>query len=183
VSDHREQLVDLDTSAVGAARRAEETRAWLAASGWGLPGDHEDWLYVGETALQAGPEARRRHPDLETMTIVVPVRDVWVAGDGTEWPRCPACGVEQGSSEEIERWIRSDREPTATCRACGSDAPLGDWDLTFSIAPGHLAIVLDPSGNVTKSAPKFDPAVLARDLQREVIAELGGRWAYVRHHI
>lgn len=182
MGDHREQLVDLDTPASDAGARAEQVRAWLIASGWAAPGGVEDWLYPGEVSLTAGPEATRRHPALDDSTIVVPVKDFWIAGDGTAGPICPACGTEEQSLEQVGEWVTSGIEPIGTCASCGFTAPLGDWDLTSSIARGELGIVLDPRA-ASDQRGRLDPVALARDLQREVVAALGGRWTYIHHHV
>jgi len=181
MSDHREQIVDLDTPAAAASERAQQVRGWLVDSGWAVPGGDVDDRHPDEVVLQASPHTLERWPGLGYLSLVVPLGDVFVAGDGTGAPRCPACSTEQPSWDEVMGWIDSGAEPRSTCANCGWDAPLGDWDLVESLAPGPLAVVLNPSSTVGRGG-LLDAPGIARALGADLSVALGGRWTHVHFH-
>lgn len=175
MSDHREQLVDLDTPATAADERVEQVRDWLVESGWALPDGYPDDLYPGQPALAPSPPTLERWPGAGFDSLVVPRGEVFMASDGTAPPRCPACATELPSWDQLMDWVHGEPEPHSTCAQCGWEGPLGDWDLVESVAPGSLAVVIDAGGHT-------DPRGLARALAAELAEALGGRWAHVHYH-
>jgi len=182
MGDHREQIVDISTPPADADSRIAEVREWLLAAGWAAPFDGSDWLYPNEPALRESPGLLPRWPGFGGSTFVVARGSHWVAGDGTDVPVCPSCGEPSGTWEQIEQWDDQGVEPVGRCTDCGHEVLLGDWNLEGSVAVGALAIVLDPQ-SLPGLGGVFDPADVARALRSELTAALGGRWAYVHHHL
>jgi Zn ribbon nucleic-acid-binding protein len=182
MGDHREQIVDISTPDADADARIAAVRQWLITSGWAAPSDGDDWLHPAEPALHASPDLLARWPGFGAMTVVVPRGLHWVAGDGTDAAVCPVCGAVGDTWDLLEQWGDERVEPVAHCDTCGHEALLGDWDLEGSVAVGSLAIVLDPQA-LPGQGGSFDPVDVARTLRTELIAGLGGRWAYVHHHL
>jgi Zn ribbon nucleic-acid-binding protein len=182
MGDHREQIVDISTQDADADGRVADVREWLAAAGWAVPSAGKDWLYPTESALCASPGLLQRWPGFGGMTVVVPRGLHWVAGDGTDAAVCPVCATVGDTWDLLEQWSDERVEPIAQCDNCGLEALLGDWNLEGSVVVGSLAIVLDPQ-SLPGRGGDFDPADVARTLRTGLIAGVGGRWAYVHHHL
>ena len=182
MGDHREQIIDISTPEADVETRMTAVTDWLITAGWAAPFDGTDWLYPTEPALREDTGLLHRWPGFGGVTFVVTPGLYWVAGDGTAAPVCPACGTESDEWDQIEQWGVQRIEPVAHCQSCGHKALLGDWDLEASVAVGSLAIVLDPQP-LRHQGGVFDPTDVARTLRTELTAALGGRWAYVHHHL
>lgn len=113
--------------------------------------------------------------------VVVADGPVWTAGDGAAPPICPACSATQDVWPDVAAWIQSGQEPQVQCQACGHAVLFGDWNLAGSIAVGYLGVVLDIDVDDVRSQRR--PEVVTHELCAQITAALGGRWAYVHHHV
>ncbi|MFG6445593.1 hypothetical protein ACFXQA_10015 [Microbacterium sp. P07] len=181
MGDHREILVDLGTSPSSAGHVADETRRWLIASGWADPASPaEDWLYPEVAGYTLGSHARGLFPSMREGTLaVVQKRDAYGVGDGTTDPACPKCSSSAPSDDAEAAFLSwwEGLEPTLRCQRCAFSGPIGDWDLSDSVAVGEIAVVIDPD------AGTVDPAAVAEALLSELRAQSGRRWTYTHLHL
>lgn len=182
MSDHREHLVDLSTTAAGAPERSDALLGWLRTSGWSREqAGASDWLATEGRTDVFGPTALARFPGLAEGTVTVggSRHGGWFAGQGDGAVRCPSCGDESlDGFELLDEWQASG-EPRATCPTCGLDALLGDLDLTDAGALGSLAITLE----VELGAGGVGPDDVVRALLADLRDAVGGRWARVHLHL
>lgn len=147
--------------------RATEIIDWLFHACLVSNDDSVDPMYP-----QASSFALRNTTASQATGIVTIARgEMWVAGDGTTPPVCPTCGHET-DWDVLEQWSTDHLEPRERCRACGHEDFVGNWDLERSMAIGPVALIFQ---NATPEA--------ARRWCHTLRQALGGRWAYVHHHL
>lgn len=184
MGEYSDQFVDLSTPLPDASRRAAEVVAWFAARG--CPDVPVMW---------SGDTAWSRTVDQAVLECYANDEPVWMTYEGFGPPRCPRCGApdeDQLGSIDWEpfvrlcqEWRESGTEPLYTCPTCGLVAPLGDWDLSSSMAVGVVAFCVRFDGR-TGPLP-WDGSGTHRDrvdrVLRDVRETLGGRWAYIASHL
>jgi len=184
MGDHREQFVDLTTPLPASRDRATEVTAWLQRTGWTTDTIIDDEVFPAAESYAAGPRAYAQIPGLEGATIGVVAAEtiddaVWYLGDGTGPADCPRCRTSVGERfwDAMNTWSAQQVEPVLTCGSCRYTAAAGEWDLSGAVAVGSLAVIEDLwHGNYS-----YDRAVSA--LLTELRTGVGGRWAYVHHHL
>ncbi|MCQ1986657.1 hypothetical protein [Arthrobacter sp. zg-Y844] len=178
---HWEQLLDLSVDEAGAEKRLQEVRNWLRAYGWSKADPDMFFTYYDKHPADAfGPRSHlTAGPGFDTSYAFVAGRDFYHAGDGAGGPECRKCGTElplMPIIPQIREWDEGGPEPFLICPECSWAGLLGNWDIGGCMAVSSFALVIDTSSSGT-SVPLID--ALIENLQ----TELGGRWAYVHHHL
>jgi hypothetical protein len=180
MSEHREQVVEVSPGRSRTDRMAE-VQAWLVDTGWadGIRTD-TDWLEKGGDTHGFGQRARDLFPGIDgTITVAWHEHNDWSAGGDTGPPRCQTCRAladEPTFDTAMEQWTPA-FEPNLRCAMCGTDALVGDWDLSESAACANPGFVLD-----TSSPSHFGGDVAVR-VADEIEAAIGGRWRWVHLHL
>ena len=180
MSDQRYHLVYLEATSENVARLSRELREWMRSDGWTIEAvGLTDWLGPREDAVPAdryGPRLARLAADhYEDHVTVYDSWRMYLGSEAMEGVGCPRCehllGFDDDAlSEACDEWWRNRFAPDLTCPACGSTAPMDDWDLDRGLAVGTLAITME----------LFD----GRDEFRNALrARFPGRWAGIYEHI
>ncbi|MFG6476650.1 hypothetical protein ACFXP7_09720 [Microbacterium sp. P06] len=137
-------------------------------------------MYPEVAGYTLGSRARELFPTMgEGTAVVVEKRDAYGVGDGTTDPACPQC-ASRAPSDDAEAAFLSwweGVEPALRCQRCAFSAPIGDWNLSDSVAVGEVAIIIDPD------AGAVDPAAVAEALLSELREQSGRRWARTHLHL
>jgi hypothetical protein len=178
-------VVEISLPAADAPRRAVELTGWLLDVAVIEPNTERDDLWQA-SEYRAGPQVLSAAPEFDLWSRrsrnngvdVVPGRGVYHPYENYEPPDCPTCNTtmdEDTHTSLIEPWLAGP-EPRVTCRACRTQALLGDWigqgnesgQWTFQV--GELAVSFN------------NWPALNRPFLTELGGRMGPRWRVVSEH-